>query len=216
MKVPANTEHALECYTQALELARRVGDRVSESGALTNLGIMHAILGSTEEADGCYRQSLAIDRQIGDRAAEGYDLFNLADLHMERNELAAAEEFLRAALESFDAAESSQGRAIAMAALGEVMRRQGQLAEARCVLDEALALLRDGWDNQQLFLLHCYRTLCFSDLCEHANAQLALQEAERLGATLGVDTQLHLGRALDLARHAACKSPPPNSTAGNH
>lgn len=198
----ANAERALECYTQALELARRVGDRVRESEALTNLGSVHASLSQDDLAEGCYRQSLAMDREVGDRSGEGRNLFNLAELQMGCDGLPAAEELLHAALDCFDAAESRYGRAVALVTLGEVLRRQGRHGDAKSALDEAHTLLKDGHDMRQLCVLHCHSALYYADAGDTTAYQDALREAERLAASLGVDPQSPLGRALGRARQA--------------
>ena len=121
---------------------------------------------------------------------------------MGRNGLPDAEKLLCAALDCFDAAESSYGRAVALVTLGEVLRRQGRHRDAKLALDEAYTLLKDGQDMRQLCVLHCHRALYYQDAGDTTAYQDALREAERLGASLGVDAQSPAGRALGRARQA--------------
>ena len=58
-------------YTQALALAREVGDRAGESLALHDLGIVARIQNQYEQALAYSEQALAIAAEVGDRAGEG-------------------------------------------------------------------------------------------------------------------------------------------------
>ena len=61
---------AIDLHTQALAIARDIGDRRSEAAALGNLGNCHASLGEYRPAIDLHTQALAIARDIGDRYGE--------------------------------------------------------------------------------------------------------------------------------------------------
>jgi tetratricopeptide (TPR) repeat protein len=61
---------ALDCYEQALSIAREVGDRAGEAATLNNLGAVYDGLRDPGRALDCYEQALPITRGVGDRAGE--------------------------------------------------------------------------------------------------------------------------------------------------
>ena len=72
---------AIDLHTQALAIAREIGDRQFEGIVLGNLGLCHASLGDYRQAIDLHTQALAIDRDIGNRHGEGADLGNLGNSH---------------------------------------------------------------------------------------------------------------------------------------
>ena len=68
---------SLSFSQEALEIARKIGDRRSEGNALGNLGLAYAALGDQRKAIEHYNQALLISREIGDRRGEGNALGNL-------------------------------------------------------------------------------------------------------------------------------------------
>ena len=62
---------AIDLHTQALAVARDIGDRQGESASLGNLGLCHEHLGDYRQAIELHTQALAIARDIGDRQGEG-------------------------------------------------------------------------------------------------------------------------------------------------
>ena len=72
---------AIDLYTQALAIARDIGDRQGEGAALGNLGLCHFSLGDYRQAIDLHTQALAIARDIGDRQGEGAALGNLGLCH---------------------------------------------------------------------------------------------------------------------------------------
>lgn len=68
---------AINCYAQALSIARHIGERRAEGGILGNLGMAYAALDQYDQALEYYDQHLTIAREIGDRRAESNALVNL-------------------------------------------------------------------------------------------------------------------------------------------
>ena len=64
---------AIDLHTQALAIARDIGDRRGEGAALGNLGICHCRLGEYRQAIDLLTQALAIARDTGNRRGEGAD-----------------------------------------------------------------------------------------------------------------------------------------------
>ena len=61
---------AIDLHTQALAIARDIGNRHGEGDALGNLGLCHYSLGDYRQAIDLHTQALAIARDIGDRYGE--------------------------------------------------------------------------------------------------------------------------------------------------
>ena len=68
---------AIDLHTQALVIARDIGDRQGEGAELDNLGNCHFRFGDYRQAADLYTQALVIARDIGDRRSEGIALGGL-------------------------------------------------------------------------------------------------------------------------------------------
>jgi tetratricopeptide (TPR) repeat protein len=77
----ADYRQAIDLHTQALAIARDIGNRQSEGRALGNLANCHLRLGDQRQAIGLYTQALAIFRDIGDRTGDSTQLICLGLCH---------------------------------------------------------------------------------------------------------------------------------------
>ena len=68
---------AIECYEQALALAREIGDRRGAGKALSNLAVIVYQQDDTLRAIELYHQRLALAREVGDQQGEASVLSNL-------------------------------------------------------------------------------------------------------------------------------------------
>jgi tetratricopeptide (TPR) repeat protein len=75
---------AMQCYEEALALARLREDRQGEARWLGNLGLCYADLGEVRRAIDHHEQALTIDRDLGDRRGEATRLGNLGDGYADR------------------------------------------------------------------------------------------------------------------------------------
>ena len=115
---------AIECHERDLNIAREIGTRRGESGALGNLGIAYRQLGQPRRAIEYFEQNLDIAREIGDQRDEGTALWNWA---LALNSLGQRDEAISkadAALVSYEQIERP-GAAKVRAALEE-WRAKGQ------------------------------------------------------------------------------------------
>jgi tetratricopeptide (TPR) repeat protein len=55
---------AVECHTQALAIAKEVGDRAGESGAYVNLGNVYLLLGDVEKATEYHTRARALSLSL--------------------------------------------------------------------------------------------------------------------------------------------------------
>jgi tetratricopeptide (TPR) repeat protein len=91
---------AIELHEKALEIARRIGDVLSEGNNLGNMGVAYRHLGEYRKAIELHEKALEIARRIGDVRGEGSALGNMGLAYTETG-------MKRKALECFEA-----GRAI--------------------------------------------------------------------------------------------------------
>lgn len=106
-----DTESAVRHFLQAVELARRKGNRFVSSRALANLGVLFSDAGRLEEAIAASRQALEIDPQL----AGAYN--NLGYTLLAQGQVEEAMKNLRTALDlepTLDVAHANLGLAYAM------------------------------------------------------------------------------------------------------
>jgi tetratricopeptide (TPR) repeat protein len=81
---------AIECYDQALAIARETSDRKGEGATLNNFGIVYFSLGDNKRAITYYEQALAIDREIENMEGAAKIQFNMASVYSEEGDLTRA------------------------------------------------------------------------------------------------------------------------------
>ncbi|MDL1897285.1 tetratricopeptide repeat protein [Anaerolineae bacterium CFX7] len=133
---------------QALNAARKLGNRSGEGVHLGNLGLAYADLGDARQAIAFYEQALAIDREIGDRRGEGADLGNLglayAALGDARQAIAFYEQHLVIAREIGD----RRGEGNALGNLGNAYAALGDARQAIAFYEQHLVIAREIGDRR--------------------------------------------------------------------
>jgi DNA-binding CsgD family transcriptional regulator/tetratricopeptide (TPR) repeat protein len=179
-----HTEDSLTLAEEALEIARAVGDRATESHALNTMGVDIGALGDRARGIAALRESLAL---VQDRDASAEDLHraytNLGDMLDQDGQL---EEAIAMALEGFESArQSGITRTWAGFLLTEAAKRCGRLGR----LEEADRLVREALEYG-------------GEGVSGGNVQLAAVE---LGAMLGRwdEGRVHLSEARRLLSRAA-------------
>jgi DNA-binding SARP family transcriptional activator/DNA polymerase III delta prime subunit len=131
----------------ALGVARRLGDRVGEAQANSDLGNMCWKQGRYDQALARHQESLAIWRELGDRWGQAASLNGLGLVHQWQGRyeraLARHQESLAIRRELGD----RRGQAGSMLNLGIVYGRLGRYDEALACLRESLALDRELGDR---------------------------------------------------------------------
>ena len=141
-------ERAIDLHTQALAIARDIGDRQGEGAALGNLGLCHSSLGEYERAIDLHTQALAIARDIGDRQGEGATLGNLGLCHYRLGEYRRAIDLHTQALAIARDIGDRQGEGAALGNLGTCHYDLGDYQRAIDLHTQALAIARDIGDRQ--------------------------------------------------------------------
>ena len=142
---------AAEVYGQALDLARRMGDRVGESSALNNLGVARSLGGDPAAAIQCWEESLALRRSLRYFRGVAECLNNLGIAHYSAGRPAAALAHYREALAIDRQIGDRRGEGLALLNLGEstldlslyrtaLEHTRASLAVARAIGDRDLTL----------------------------------------------------------------------------
>jgi predicted ATPase/DNA-binding SARP family transcriptional activator len=122
-------------YEEAHRLALEVGERILIAVTLSNLGSNARSLGSLEGSRQYFETSLAHCREMGERRWVAANLNGLALTLIDKGELDAAWNAAQEALQISREIESEPDALDALAALGEVLAKTGQLESATTVLD---------------------------------------------------------------------------------
>ena len=160
---------ARQCYTEALGIAREIGNQRLEANLLNALGEVAGRSTHYQEAVDSFKAALAIDRDLGDRYATGRKLANLGITYACIGLSRRAERFLRKALE-----------------LHEAVGHPGEFNDAAVHLGEAVA---DGDpETARTLLLDAARVAgSRGDIRTELRARVRLAQALRSGDTSAED-----------------------------
>ncbi|MGY1665616.1 tetratricopeptide repeat protein [Geodermatophilus sp. SYSU D00696] len=138
---------AIDLYTQALAIAREIGDRFSEASALGGLGSIHSAVGHYRQAIDLSTQALAIAREIGDRLSEGSMLGNLGNAHFMLDDYRQAIDLYTQALTIAREIDDPSGEIFTLRGLGSIHSAVGHYRQAIDLYTQALAIAREIGDR---------------------------------------------------------------------
>ncbi|BAY95709.1 MULTISPECIES: CHAT domain-containing protein [unclassified Tolypothrix] len=93
---------AIDYHLQSLAISKKIGDRRGEATSLGNLGNVYDSLGDYRKAIDYHRRSLAIEKKLGNRQGQAASWNNLGETLRKYGKLAAAENNLRQAIETWE------------------------------------------------------------------------------------------------------------------
>jgi tetratricopeptide (TPR) repeat protein len=134
---------AIDCYEEALRLARENNDRSGEGAWLVGLGDCAAELGQNARAIEHFEQALAIDREVGVRKAEASDFTNLGECYSYVGQLTRAVECGKQALDIDREIEDKENEAFDLDNLGRYHLNLGKYDQAIEHFEEALSIARE-------------------------------------------------------------------------
>ena len=144
----SNYQQTLDVCTQAVEVARAVGDRLRESASLNNLGIVYESLGQYSKVIDYYEQSLRLARDLGSRQGESASLNNLGAVYGSLGQYSKAIDYYEQSLHLDRDLGFRQGESISLTGLGTVYESLGQYSKAIDYYEQSLRLARDLGDRQ--------------------------------------------------------------------
>lgn len=137
-----NLESAARYYQRSLALAETELDHEAAAQACQGLGEVALLRGTWQGAEAWYRRGLQFARN--NRLLAAMLRVGLARVACQRGDLAAADDALCVAEETFAELGHSEGLARLYAVRGALEARRGQFAEAVLHYQEALAMVRTG------------------------------------------------------------------------
>jgi predicted ATPase/class 3 adenylate cyclase len=178
---------AESAFEEALQRARRLGDRRLLAQALYNAAFPHGFRREARQAHQLLAEALDAARELGDAALEGELLWGTGTVEWFRGQKASAEPWYDRALERLAGTDAAfiQGWSYRMRGVARLGR--GALEEARADLDRALSMFAADRDVSGIVLL----------LRDFAELALAAGDAERTlrlaGAAAGLETASQTG-----------------------
>jgi tetratricopeptide (TPR) repeat protein len=131
---------AIDLHTQALAIARVIGDRYIERTQVGGLGLCQYRLGEYRQAIDLHTGALAIARAIGDRQGEAADLRNLGNCRASLGEYRQAIDLHTQALAIARAIGHRQGEAADLGNLGRTWLAASEARRAVTLLDQAVGI----------------------------------------------------------------------------
>jgi non-specific serine/threonine protein kinase len=144
----AHTERAREYAGQALELARGIGDKLVQSGALNILAEVAAEEGDSAKANELYEQSLALRRELGDKRLIANSVLTLGRAELTRGDERRATTLLLEGCALAKELGDTWSVSVALINLGRVALRNGDVAEAAKLFADALRLAKERGDKR--------------------------------------------------------------------
>jgi tetratricopeptide (TPR) repeat protein len=160
---------AEDAFATALEISRTDGLKSEETNALRGIGETHLAEGRLADARRDFLQSLALARATGEVGAQSYALRAIAEVNFRERAYAAARRNDEAALRLERAAADRDGEAATLAQLARVHAETGDLAGAKALLDQGIAIIemqRGRIDDPSL------RTSYFAAMRAYPDAQI--------------------------------------------
>jgi DNA-binding SARP family transcriptional activator len=136
-------QQAGEQLGQALAACRETGNRDCEAYALGSLGIVASRQGNHQQAAEHLDQAVAICRETGDRSSEAEELNSLAEVHLAAGRAGDAQVQQAVALGLASQINDKYEQARAHNGLARSYNVTGDLIQARCHWQQALALYTD-------------------------------------------------------------------------
>ncbi|TCP57482.1 DNA-binding SARP family transcriptional activator [Tamaricihabitans halophyticus] len=170
------TDDAQRLHTSALAIAREREDRVTESVALSALGLLHYRMGRYAEAAEGLARSLALHSQFGDHTWQGPALYYLACAQRATGGAGDAREHRRQSFVLYRAVGSQPQRISPLINLGFAHQRLGQYRQAFRCFRRAHAVAEESGNR----LRQAYALLHLAEVCrESGRVDEALQYSYR-------------------------------------
>jgi DNA-binding SARP family transcriptional activator len=141
---------AIARHAAACQAARRLGDRLTQANALTDLGDVRLLTGDHRGAAQAQEEALDIYRDISHRGGQANALTDLGNVRRVTGDYRGAAEALEKALDIYRDIGNRLGQANALTSLGDVRQLTGDYRGAAQALEQALDIYRDigNWLGQ--------------------------------------------------------------------
>jgi predicted ATPase len=143
-----HTVRARDLAEKALDLARGIGDKLVQSGALNILAEVAAEEGDEAAANALYEQSLALRRELGDKRLIANSVLTLGRAELTRGESSRAESLLQEGCALARELGDTWSVSLALINLGRLALLNGDVAEAPRLFTEGLKLAKERGDKR--------------------------------------------------------------------
>jgi len=157
-------------YDQALEIFRKIKNKLGEGVVLGNLGVAYKNLGEPRKAIEYYEQALAIDREIGDRRGEGANLGNLGVAYKDLGEPRKAIEYYEQALAIARKIGDRGNEGVWLGNLGIAYKDLGEPRQAIQFYEQQLVITREIGDRRGEGNALINSSLALFELGKHSEA----------------------------------------------
>lgn len=147
---PRRFDDAADCFREARELWRTLGEPAGEAGAVNCLANVHLETRRLDLATAYYRESLTLYRAASDRRGEAVVLTNLAETYCEATDYPHAAEYAREAVLASREAAYPRIEAMAACQLARALGGTGRPDEASILFHQALLMSRGAGDQHAL------------------------------------------------------------------
>jgi len=168
-----------------LAAARQSGDRTSEAGALTDLGVTLLSEGNAPGAITTLETALELSRTLGDRARESDIVGNLGMAVLAVRQPARARDMFEQTLAYARATGDHFGEKVALERLGIASGNLGDFTRAIAFFEQALSLARQVGDRQQQANLLWQQGIQHAELGQRELAIAKAEEAVTLFKFMG-------------------------------
>jgi tetratricopeptide (TPR) repeat protein len=176
---------AVDKYSAALVLWRKLGEQTNEARTLLNLGSVSHNLSRPTAALEYYNQALPLWRKLGDRSKEAQTLSATGWTYYSIDELQKALENYNLALPIRRELKDLRGQAQTLTTIGQIYRSIGEPQKALAYFSQSLELARAAADKvQQAFALNNF-AFQYVDIGEFQKALDATQQAMPLWQETG-------------------------------
>jgi predicted ATPase/class 3 adenylate cyclase/tetratricopeptide (TPR) repeat protein len=178
-------EAALNDLTQALSIARRLGDAALQCKALNSLGALSNELANFEHARECYESALQLSRKLQDLRWEGGLLGNLGVLHYGQGHLELAREQFEAALRLAIQVGDRRWEGNARCNLALLQHDMSKPTEAAVQFEAALAMAREMGHRRLECTVLCNLGMVVESQGKLTEARVLYERASEIARELG-------------------------------
>jgi tetratricopeptide (TPR) repeat protein len=129
----------VEVQEYALRSAMELGDQLAEARALSNLGALHLAAGRLDDAAAALRAAQAASDRAGAQDITAHATLALGHIERDLGSLTGAREQYEFSAHLFASLDDSDGLALALTSLGDVLLEMGDYERALASLQDALA-----------------------------------------------------------------------------
>lgn len=131
LRVMGQSVAALNCYQQAMAIARKRESPIDEAVWLGNMGNCYQDMGQTRSAIECNEKALAIKEKRGSGHGRAHNLSNLGNCCADLGDSSRAIEYHERALDAARSQFDGHSEGLILSNLAEVLEHEGRFEEAR-------------------------------------------------------------------------------------